>query len=63
MKESDWLKLIVWGICTLFVIDWVFTLINLSSTIGNVIGVIFGIGFIWFSIKTKCFTGINFKKE
>lgn len=63
MKESDWLKLIVWGICTLFVIDWVFTLINLSSTIGNIIGLLLGGVFTWLSIKTKCFIGINFKKN
>lgn len=31
MKERDWLKLIVWGICTLFVIDWAFTWLSIKT--------------------------------
>lgn len=63
MESSNWLKLVVWVLCLLIVGDWAFDLINLSSTIANIFGVVLLIGFIWVSSKTKCFTKINFKNK
>lgn len=61
MENSKWLKIVAWVLCLLIAVDWTFDLINLSSTIANLIGVAIGIGFAWISVKTKCFTEINFK--
>ena len=63
MESSNWLKIVVWVLCLLIVGDWAFDLINLSSTIANLVGVALLIGFIWVSSKTKCFTEINFKNR
>lgn len=63
MESSNWLKIVVWLLCLLIVGDWAFDLINLSSTIANLIGVGLGIGFAWLSVKTRCFTEIIFKKK
>ena len=63
MKSSNWLKIVVWVLCLLIVRDWVFDLINLSSTIANLYGVALLTGFVWLSSETKCFTKINFKNK
>ena len=63
MKSSNCLKIVVWVLCLLIVSDWVFDLINLSSTIANLFGVALLTGFVWLSSETKCFTKINFKNK
>ena len=63
MESSNWLKIVVWVLCLLIVGDWVFDLINLSSTIANLVVVALFIGFVWVSSKTRCFTEINFKNK
>ena len=63
MESSNWLKIVVWVLCLLIIGDWVFDLINLSSTIANLFGVALLTGFIWLSAETKCFTEINFKNK
>ena len=63
MESSNWLKIVVWVLCLLIVSDWVFDLINHSSTIANLFGVALLIDFVWISSKTKYFTRIILKKH
>jgi hypothetical protein len=61
MKNS--IKFFIWLLVVILTTTWGFDLINLPSTIANLIGVtlLFAIGCI--SVKTKCFTTINLTKN
>jgi hypothetical protein len=45
----------------MFLVDWSFELITMSSTIANLVGIAIAIATIYLTLKTKCFTTITFK--
>ena len=54
-------KVSIWLICLMFVVDWAFELITMDSTIANIAGFATAIATVYVSVKTKCFTSITFK--
>lgn len=60
---GNFIKVSVWLIVLMFVVDWAFELITLNSTIANIVGYAIGIAMICVSVKTKCFTLITFNKN
>ena len=54
-------KVAIWFICLMFVVDWAFELITIDSTMANIAGFAIMIATIYLSIKTKFFTSITFK--
>lgn len=57
------LKFFIWLLFVMSTTTWGFNLINLPSSIANIVGLslLFAVGYI--SIKTKCFTTITFNKK
>lgn len=55
--------LIIWMIFLFGVLSFGYDLINKSSTVGNIAGVITLVVFALISIKTKCFTSITIKSK
>ncbi len=60
---NDFVKVAIWLICLMFVVDWAFELITMDSTVANVVGFALAIATIYFSVTTKCFTTITFKRN
>lgn len=60
---GNFIKFSVWLIAMMFIVDWTFNLLTLSSTIANVVGYATGMAAIYISVKTKCFTSITFNKN
>ena len=58
---NDFIKVSIWLICLMFVVDWAFELITMDSTIANIAGFAIVIATVYVSVKTKCFTTITFK--
>ena len=56
-------KVSIWLICLMFVVDWAFELITMDSTMANIAGFAIAIAAVYVSVKTKCFTSITFKKH
>lgn len=56
-------RLVVWFICFMFLVDWSFELITMASTMANIVGIAIAIATFYFTLKTKCFTTITFKKH
>jgi hypothetical protein len=63
MENTNWFKLIIWLLAIIFLTDLAFDLIILASTIANLAGLFVIIGILWISVKTRCFTEINFKNK
>lgn len=63
MENSNWVKVMIWFLAIIFFTDLAFDLIILASTIANLVGLLVIIGIVWVSVKTKCFTEINFKNK
>lgn len=58
-----WVKVAIWFVCFMFILDWSFELITMDSTVANLVGVAIAIATFYFTLKTKCFTIITFKKH
>lgn len=54
-------KVSIWLICLMFVVDWGTKLITMDSTMANIAGFAIAIVAAYISVKTKCFTSITFK--
>lgn len=57
------MKVFIWAILSLILLDISYTLINAPSTIANIIGVTLIFIGIMISIKTRCFTQFKNKKD
>lgn len=62
-KMNNAVKIFIWLLVVMATTTWGFNLINLPSTFANIFGacLIFALGYI--SVKTKCFTTINFNNK
>lgn len=58
-----WIKVAIWFVCFMFLTDWSFELITMDSTMANLVGIATTIATFCFTLKTKCFTTITFKKH
>jgi hypothetical protein len=63
MNCSTFIKLLIWYISLLLVVEFSFSLINESDTLLNIIGGVMLSLFALASYKTNCFTLIKFKKD
>lgn len=57
------LKFFIWLVFVMGATTWGFNLINLPSTIANIIGFAINVAVVYVSVKTKCFTTINFNNK
>lgn len=57
------MKVFIWAILSLILLDISYTLINAPSTIANILGVTLIFIGIMISIKTRCFTQFKNKKD
>lgn len=62
-KDKELVKLSIWVILLLLIIEIVFSMINVSCTLLNIMGIILFIVFIIISIKTKCLMNFKLKKN
>jgi uncharacterized Tic20 family protein len=63
MKTSTFIKILIWFIINLFVIDWSFELVSTNNTFLNIIGFVLFATHMFISTKTHCFTTIKFTKK
>lgn len=63
MNCSTFIKLLIWYIALLLVMEFSFSLINASDTLLNIVGGVMLSLFALVSYKTNCFTLIKFKKD
>lgn len=63
MKISTFIKILIWFILNLFVIEWCFDLISTNNTLLNIFGFVLFATHALIGIKTHCFTTIKFTKE
>jgi hypothetical protein len=63
MNCSTFIKLLIWFTTLLLIVEFGFCLINVSSTLLNIIGAVLISTFGFVSYKTNCFTLIKFKKD
>lgn len=60
---SNAVKIFIWLLFVMSTTTWGFNLINLPSTVANIIGLAIIVAVAYVSAKTKCFTKINFNKK
>ena len=63
MKISTFVKILIWFIINLFVIEWSFDLISTNDTFLNIIGFVLFAAHALIGIKTHCFTTVKFTKK
>lgn len=56
-------KIFIWLLAVMVATTWGFNLINLPSTVANIFGLAIIIAVVYVSVKTKCFTTINFNNK
>lgn len=62
MQTSTFIKILLWVICLIGVIEAGCSFVSMADTILNIIGVVLMATFAFVSYKTKCFTYIKIKK-
>lgn len=60
---SNLIKIPIWFICFVLVLNFALDMVNESSTVANVIGILIAVLAVYVSVKTECFTNINLKKN
>ena len=58
---DNFIKISIWFVCFIFLVDLSCELITMASTMTNLIGIAMAIATLYFTLKTKCFTTITFK--
>lgn len=62
MQTKTFIKILLWVICLIGVIELGCSLVSMADTILNIVGVVLMATFAFMSYKTKCFTYIKIKK-
>lgn len=62
METKTFIKILLWGICLIGVIEVGCSFVSMADTILNIVGVVLMATFAFVSYKTKCFTYIKIKK-
>lgn len=63
LKNKEIVKLSIWVISLLLILEAGFSMINASCTVFNILGILLFIAFITVSIRTKCLINFNLKKN
>lgn len=63
MSSRVFVRLLVWFITLLLIVEFGFRLINASDTLLNIVGGVMLSTFGYASYRTNCFTLIKFKKD
>ena len=63
LNNKEIVKLSIWVISLLLIFEAVFSMINASCTVFNILGILLFIAFITVSIRTKCFINLNLRKK
>lgn len=58
-----YVKVAIWFVCFMLLLDCSFELITQPSTIANLLGIALAIFTFCLTLKTKCFTTITFKSH
>lgn len=58
-----YVKVAIWFVCFILLLDLSCGLITMASTMANLVGIAIAIAMFYFTLKTKCFTTITFKKH
>lgn len=62
MQTKTFIKILLWAICLIGVIEVGCSFVSMADTILNIVGVVLMATFVFVSYKTKCFTYIKIKK-
>lgn len=62
METKTFIKILLWVICLIGVIEVGCSFVSMADTILNIVGVVLMATFAFMSYKTKCFTYIKIKK-
>lgn len=62
MQTKTFIKILLWVICLIGVIEVGCFFVSMADTILNIVGVVLMATFAFVSYKTKCFTYIKIKK-
>ena len=62
MQTKTFIKILLWVICLIGVIEVGCSFVSMADTILNIVGVVLMATFAFVSYKTKCFTYIKIKK-
>lgn len=57
------IKVFIWFILTIFIIDFGFELITMANTFLNIIGATIVFAYVLITIKTKCLTNLKLKQD
>lgn len=63
LNNKEIVKLSIWVISLLLILEAGFSMINASCTVFNILGILLFIAFITVSIRTKCFINLNLRKK
>lgn len=62
MQTKTFIKILLWVICLIGVIELGCSFVSMADTALNIIGIVLMATFAFVSYKTKCFTYIKIKK-
>lgn len=62
MQTKTFIKILLWTICLIGVVEISCSFVSMADTILNILGVVLMASFAFISYKTKCFTYIKIKK-
>ena len=63
MKNKELLRLPIWVLSAILVVNMVCNMVNLPDTSMNILGVLLLILFIVVTVNTECFLKLNLKKN
>lgn len=63
MKNKEILRLPIWVLTAILVVNTVCNMVNLPDTLMNILGVLLLIIFIVVTVNTECFLKLNLKKN
>lgn len=62
MKTSDCIKLTVWLVLSILILNLGFNMLSAADTLANIIGLVIIIAVIFISFKTNCLRTLKFRK-
>lgn len=62
MKTSDCIKLTIWLVLSILILNLGFNMLSAANTLANIIGLIIIIAVIFISFKTNCLRTLKFRK-
>lgn len=63
LNNKEIAKVSFWLVSSLLIIELILVMVNSSSTVLNILGLLLMIAFITISLKTKCFMNFNLRKN